>query len=306
MANYDVKYQKGSYVEISSVLNNYKFYRVPYSLLESKKHGIVTDCNFIVYLLIGKDSKDGRDSLYVGTSTDGIDGRPTSHEKKESVWSDCIIFTGANDKLLNNSRILYLEDRLRHLIDDTKRYKNETIVTTGKAANKDEKALCESILPSILEVYYILGVDLTPKYKTDLRDYVEKKTEQKEDYPIVATDYSSLKLPSEMEDWLKAAESAVIGLDPKLKANVTSQYASYKYDKVSKTVAYCYPNRREKTIRVLFQGTPDWYNDKRVTDRPENMHNGDCKAMFFIKCADDLKYFRLFAEIAIQKLRKSS
>ena len=39
-----------------------------------------------------------------------------------------------------------------------------------------------------------------------------------------------------------------------------------------------------------------------MTPRPENMHNGDCKAMFFITCDADLKYFRLFVEIAVQRL----
>ena len=150
----------------------------------------------------------------------------------------------------------------------------------------------------------MMGYDLTPKYKADLRDYMNDKPQTKEDAAFITADYSALKLPIEMEEWLKAAESAVRNLDPRLKANVTSQYASYKYDKVSKTIAYCYPKRREKTILVLLQGTPDWYDSPKVTERPENMHNGDCKARFFITCSDDLKYFRLFAEIAIQKLKK--
>ena len=179
---------------------------MPYALLETRKHGISTDCNFIVYLLIGKDANTGKDSLYVGTSTDGIDGRPTSHEKKESVWTDCIFFTGSNDKLLNNSKILYLEDRLRHLIDDTKRYKNETKSTTGKAANKDEKALCDSILPSILEVYDILGVDLNPKQKTDLLQFVPASNSINGTSSADSVDYSKLKLNAEMIGWFTEAE----------------------------------------------------------------------------------------------------
>lgn len=305
MTSYSVNYRGNRCIIITPKGTSYRFYRIPYGLLDKGKHGLELESDYVVYLLWGK-GENGSDNLYVGTSTDGLRSRPTAHTDKKVDWKDCIVYTSFDKGFLNDSKIRFLEDRIRHAIDDSGKYVNQTKATTGKAANEEEKDDCMKVLPVIFEVYDMMGYDLTPKYRTDLRDYTDEKPHEKDKEHIVTTDYSSLKLPSEMEDWLKTAESAVISLDPKLKANVTSQYASYKYDKVSKTVAYCYPNRREKTIRVLFQGTPDWYNDKRVTNRPENMHNGDCKAMFFIRCADDLKYFRLFAEIAIQKLRESS
>ena len=75
---------------------------------------------------------------------------------------------------------------------------------------------------------------------------------------------------------------------------------NYKYP--NKTVAYFYPLRKENKIRVLLQGTADWYNDPRVNEWTGD-HNGLCKAVFYISCDDDLKYFRLFADIAVKKMK---
>ena len=81
---------------------------------------------------------------------------------------------------------------------------------------------------------------------------------------------------------------------------MTKQYANYFCGKI---FAYWYPLKSQNKFRVLLRGTAEEYNDSGVTPRPENVHNGDCKVMFYVSCSDDLKYFRLFAEKAILKTK---
>jgi hypothetical protein len=303
MTSFTVTYRQSKCIEVKSNGTSYKFYRIPYSLLESGKHGIVPDSKFVVYLLKGKD-KENRDCLYVGTSTNGIENRPTSHGDKKVAWETCIIFTSFDPTFLNDSKIRYIEDRLRCAIDETKEYINTTKSTSGKGTNDYDNEDCDKAMPYILEVYDLMGINIMPKRKVELGDFLVDKPIGSVMTAGKGTDYSQLKLTDEMKDWFKTAESIVKELDPQIIPNVTSTYANFKYPGVSKTVAYFYPNKREGKVRVLLQGTPDWYNDPKVTPRPENMHNGDCKAMFFITCDADLKYFRLFAEIAVQRLGK--
>ncbi len=103
-----------------------------------------------------------------------------------------------------------------------------------------------------------------------------------------------------MTKWLKIAESIALEIDSSIKSDVTKQYANYSCGKI---FAYWYPLKSQNKFRVLLRGTAEEYNDPRVTPRPENVHNGDCKAMFYVSCSDDLKYFRLFAEMAILKAK---
>ncbi|MBR6203665.1 MAG: hypothetical protein IKQ60_01135 [Candidatus Methanomethylophilaceae archaeon] len=301
MTSFTVSYRQSRCIVVTPKGTSFRFYRIPYQLLESNKHGEKPDSDFVVYLLRGKDA-EGSDCLYVGTSTNGIDSRPTSHGDKDVLWEDCIVFTSFDSTFLNDSKIRYIEDRLRRLIDGAGRFVNKTRSTTGKAANEDEKEECDRALPYILDVYDMMGTDLHPKSASGLGAFLMDETSQPERREAPISDYSRLKLPVEMEEWLKVAESSTKDLDPAIVANVTSTYVSFKYPGVSKTVAYCYPSKRDRRIRVLFQGAPEWYDDPKVTRRPDNMHNGDCKALFYISCSGDLKYYRLFAEIAVQRL----
>lgn len=301
MTSFTVNYQRNRLIEIKPNLYNFIFYRIPYNLLISNK--VDLDLGFIVYLLSGKNA-EGKDCLYVGTSTDGIKNRPTSHEDKNVDWKSCIVFTSNSNNFLNDSKIRYIEDRLRRMIDKTEIYINTTKSTSGKTVNKEEKEECETAIPYLLEIYDLCGINLTPKYSSDL----DKYNTEKDTVPDSAknSDFSQLNINSEMENWLREAEIIINQLDPELKTNVTKSYVSFKYNGISKTIAYCYPNKRENTIRILFQGTADWYSDPKIVPRPENMHNGDCKAMFFITDGNDLKYFRLFAETAIKGSKKKT
>lgn len=301
--SYAVQYGSNRCITITPKGFSFKFYRIPYQLLLNGKHGVSLDNNYIVYLLEGKDP-EGRDCLYVGTSSNGLSGRPTSHGDKNVDWKNCIVFTSFDPDLIHRGIIEYLEDRIRHIIDESKLYVNKTVVTVGTPSNPADKDFCERTLRIMLEAYDLCGIDLTPRYRSGLDSFLIDKPVTRIQQVPSASDFSSFGLPEEMNDWLRSAEAMMRELDPRIVTNIKSTYVNFKYGGVSKTVAYCYPSKRDRRIRVLFQGTPEWYKDHRVTMRSEHMHNGDCKAMFYITCAENLKYFRVFAETAIQKLAR--
>lgn len=302
MTVYKVECKQNGCIVVSKNLSTFRFYRIPYRLLETRKHGIDPPNKFIVYLLSGKTASYPH-VLYVGTSYRGIDDRPTAHEdriyEKEPIeWESCIIFTTTDD-FFNDTTIRYLENSIRGYIDDSRKYKSSTNYTSGGGANNSDKEACDTFLPTVLEIYSMLGIDLTSGYKFTLNSFIEEK-EGKITTPEPKTDYSSLNLPLEMTEWLRAAESIALEIDSSIKSDVTKQYANYSCGKI---FAYWYPLKSQNKFRVLLRGTAEEYNDPRVTPRPENVHNGDCKAMFYVSCSDDLKYFRLFAEKAILKTK---
>ena len=294
MPSYKVYYHNNGRIDITPSINKCKFYRIPYHLLENKTHNIQLESKFIVYLLSGKDT-DNKDCLYVGTSTKGLEKRPTEHKDKKVDWKNCIVLTSF-DNMLNGAIILEIEYLVDERIRETKEYKNTTEKVTNKAVSPDEKELASEVFPTILDVYDMLGVNLKKNIQTTLNSQPNSYTTPQSR----KSDFSILKLPSDMIAWLEEAETIILPLDNKLESNVTKSYASIKYPKTSKTVAYFYPNKRKKQIRVLLQGTPELYSDQKITLRPDTMHNGNCKAMFYINGPDDLGYLRAFAAIAIR------
>lgn len=298
---YEIEHKENGVLKITASGDSYTIFRIPYNLLQSKNHGVNLTVeqrsDFIVYLLSGK-TKDGENALYVGTSTTGIDKRPVEHEDKGIAWDQCIIFT-AEEKDLSESTILHIEDRIRKLIDGcSKRYVNVTRQTKGRSANKKQQDLADrKFIPAIIEVYDILGFDLHPVRKTDLRSFIE--TESEEVIPqVIKGNYDNLKLTGEMKEWLAIADSIVLKIDPGVITKVKKVYATHSYGKV---FAYWYPLVRENKFRVLLRGTAQDYDDPRVIPREEKVHNGDCKAVFYVTCENDLKCYGKFVKIAMQK-----
>ena len=304
MTTYNVEYLQNGCIEVSKAFGTLCFYRIPYDLLESKQHDIELPSNFIVYLLKGS-TPSHPNVLYVGTSYRGMQDRPTGHENRkfrgEKIdWDSCIIFT-TTDGLLNDSTLRFLEDSIREHITNSKQFKSSTKSTSKDGANKKDKRACEAILPTILEVYSILGVDLTPKYPAS-EDKPVKKKKKDDETPVSPSDFSSLGLPTEMTDWLVKAEKIVSDVDPSAKASVSKLYASYSCGKI---FAYWYPLKSKNLFRIYLRGNASDYKNPKVTQRDEKVHNGDCKAEFYVGSEGDLEYFRMFAEIAIQNMKKS-
>lgn len=298
MTSYEIDYKSNGVLTIDVPGSSCSMCRIPYDLLRTKKHGVTPNSNFVVYLLIGR-KQTGERSLYVGTSTKGIDVRPRSHEDKNSTWEQCIVFS-AKPSDLCESTILHIEDRLRTMIDETVEFENETLMTKRDSANQRQKDLADKyFIPAIREVYDILGVKLKGFKVPDIKNYSE--SEEKILRPAIeGADFSHFKLPADMVEWFTMAESLAQEIDRDAETNVKKTYVAFKHGGL--TAAYCYPLKSEKTIRVYFRGTKDWYSDPKVVARPDNIHNGDCKAEFFIRCKDDLRYFRLFLKIAMEAI----
>ena len=299
MTTYKVDCLQNGCVEVSKDLSTLRFYRTPYVLLKTKKHGLKLPNKFIVYLLCGS-TKENPNVLYVGTATGGLDNRPTSHEDKNVNWESCIFFTSTDDSL-NKSTIEYLENRIRQFINDSKKYVSVTFSTSDSGSNGAESKLCNSILPTVLEVYSLLGVDIVSGYKTTLSSFIEEKDGAMVT-PVSTADYSKLDLPSEMMDWLKIAHNITLGIDSSVTSGATKLYAKYSYGLI---FAYWYPLKSQNRFRIYLRGDASDYNDPRVKQRDEKRHNGDCRAEFYVSCADDLKYFRIFAETAIRNMKSS-
>lgn len=303
MTNYTVKYSKKC-ITLTPNGKSYRFYRIPYSLLEHNTHGITPDNDFIVYLLVGKDPQNN-DCLYVGTATDGIKTRPTQHTKKGAIWHECIVFTSFDASFLNDSSNRYIEDCIRHIINENSQYINKTELTSPKFANNFDKEDCDEAVPYILEVYDMLGVHLKTRSKTDISRFIEK--EYAPSVNVSKMDIVSLNLPSDMALWYGEIQSTFSKIDASIKPNIpkSKQYVSFQYVGHSRTVAYCYHYPSKRKIQVRFYGNYDQFNDPRVFKPLKDTHNGDCKAFFDIISDDDLKYLPVFAQKAFELVKKA-
>ena len=302
MTNYTVNYAKNECVTITPKGTSYRFYRIPYMKLKNNLNIITPDSEFIVYLLVGKDSQE-KDCLYVGTATDGIKTRPTSHPNKGN-WQDCIVFTSFDHTYLNDSNNRYIEDCVRHIIIDDEKYVNKTDNTSPKFANNYDKEDCDKALPIILEVYDMLGVHLKKKSNPDISRFIEDESEESVKSSNIKID--SLNLPHDMAVWYGEIQSTFSKIDSSIKLNIpkSKQYISFQYVGHNRTVAYCYHTPSKKKIQVRFYGNYDQFNDPRVFEPLKDTHNGDCKALFDIKSYEDLKYLPVFAQKAFELVKK--
>ncbi len=266
MNTYDVKSYHDRCLEITDQSGGYLFYRIPYSVLKTKKYATRPNNKFIVYLLFGKDPQ-GRDCLYVGTSKNGIDNRPTQHEDKDVQWEMCYIFTSFNQDILNNSRILYLEHELRKCIDNSERYVSKTFSTISDTTNSVDTEYCKRALPTILEAFDIMGIDIIPKRKNSIFDYVDQNTVEENKHP--ARELSSLNLSSDMVDYLKRIESVMMRITPKIERRIANNYVSFQYAGSNKTVVYCYPKKMKNSICCIFYGVPEQFSCTDLELRPD-------------------------------------
>lgn len=166
MARYSIILKENKSIELTKANSTTLVYRVPYSLIKNKSHGLVILNQFVVYILSGIDEK-GHSALYVGKSKNGIDNRPTSHENKNVIWKECYILTNFKERtFFNDGTIQYIEDKIKHRIDDTTRFENKTIVTNGETANAIDMEYCDEYIAEAYNMLYVLGLDLSLPDKT--------------------------------------------------------------------------------------------------------------------------------------------
>ena len=184
MTLYEVEYNDHRWIKIEKDDSYNVVFKIPYS---SVKEGI--DCpdienRFIVYILQGI-SANSKDHIYVGKSTKGLDTRPASHESKYDDWTYCYVLTRNDSKFFNDGVIQYLEDTIRHRVDDcSDTFINTTNKTSSNTANERDIQKSKKYLEDVYERLFILGLDLNLPKQITIEDYVregsKKKTIQKE------------------------------------------------------------------------------------------------------------------------------
>ncbi len=229
----------------------------------------------------------------MGESTNGIKNRPNSHEDKNVNWDYCYVFTSNEVTTINGSIILYLENCLKSLINNSEFYKSETILTTGKAVNQKEIDICEkSIMPYIVEVLDIFGINLR-NHEND------KKDEQKQLIQKSDTDYSMFNFSDEMNRLIVSIEIMYKGIDKRIEPHIKEKrYINFMHP--SRCLAYLTPLKKDNAFRVYLIGNPDWYNDSRL--EYTSAHYRGCNTMFIVKNSKDVDLLHELSLIAISKM----
>lgn len=208
--NYDVTYYGvDKYTKISGGTGGYYLiYKVPYANLKHREIFSVEN-RFIVYILCGRNKVTGKNILYVGESKNGIDNRPTSHEKGQE-WDVCYILTTEKKKtFLNEGVIKHLENEINLRVNSLKSvYDNFTQKTSANTANERDELESEKFLRSIYEMLDVLGLNLYEKPQIDLfmrEDGLEinkkKDIANKECYEQEVIGYTLNKKQYPFESW---------------------------------------------------------------------------------------------------------
>lgn len=183
MSKYIINITDNKCVEVSRPNSSILVFKIPYNLVKTKTYAdIKIENRFIVYLLHNKNS-NGKDSIYVGKSKNGLDNRPQSHDKKTDSWTDCYILTTFKERtFLNDGTIQYIENAIKHLIDDNESsYSNTTIQTSDNTANSTDEEFCKEYIEEVKDMLYLLGVNLHPH---DIFESGTKCKKDKEPYKI--------------------------------------------------------------------------------------------------------------------------
>lgn len=302
MSSYIVEYGHGGSVEIEHQGLVWSLHRVPYSSMKTVINQVKLQSDNIVYLLSGKDD-NGKDNLYVGMSSDGLRTRPIGHKDKEIPWDYCYYLDVRNPNAVNGGMAEYIEYRLAHLIMDSKSYVSQTERVSDKKASPKEKAFCkEMILPFMIEILDILGIHLKEQMMADITDYSQPETNLVSTGSAVAQDYRVLKMGATIDGWLEIMEQMVKAICPSVETIVKEDSMYVAFKKGKRTAIRCYPKKDGPRIDIFFYGQPEAYSDSRIVPRPENRHDKPLDSMFVIRGDEDLKYFQLFAQKAINSL----
>lgn len=182
MAKYIINVTSSKCVEVSRPNSSILVFKIPYGIVKAKTYDVKIENRFIVYILHNKNS-NGKDSIYVGKSKNGLDNRPQAHNNKSESWTDCYILTTFKERtFLNDGTIQYIENALKHIIDDNEAsYANTTIQTAENTANSTDEEFCKEYIEEVKEMMYLLGLNLHPQ---DVFMTNTKQKRNKEPYKI--------------------------------------------------------------------------------------------------------------------------
>ena len=179
MAKYIINVTSSKCVEVSRPNSSILVFKIPYGIVKAKTYDVKIENRFIVYILHNKNS-NGKDSIYVGKSKNGLDNRPQAHNNKSESWTDCYILTTFKERtFLNDGTIQYIENALKHIIDDNEAsYANTTIQTAENTANSTDEEFCKEYIEEVKEME-LSGFEFIKCGKFDAHSMREsKKTDE--------------------------------------------------------------------------------------------------------------------------------
>lgn len=161
---YILKYKDNKCIEISEPNSSVLVFKLPYKELKNRSHNIQIENRFIVYILHQK-SISGKDNIYVGKSKNGIDNRPTSHDDRNSKWTDCYVLTNHKENtFLHDGAVQYIENAICEIVNSLDSvYNNTTRQTNAETVNQYERSYCDDYVAKSLDMLYVLGLDLFPQ-----------------------------------------------------------------------------------------------------------------------------------------------
>ena len=127
----------------------------------NKVLGIV-DNEHIVYILHTRYPY-GRDKIYVGMSIRGAYDRPTKHADKTDTnwgWETCYILYIDKESGFQRNEALYVEDKLRRIIDNLGWYDGKTEETNHVDLWRDRRDEIDIFVDEWIQGLFALGLDL--------------------------------------------------------------------------------------------------------------------------------------------------
>ncbi len=118
-----------------------------------------------VYILVGRDGDDDRQTIYVGEA-ETVRSRLDSHHANKEFWTQAIVFTTKGDPL-NKAQVQYLEARLIELATETKRCRLDNgNVPNLPGLSEAEEAEIAGYLDELLSLLPVIGIDAFEKLET--------------------------------------------------------------------------------------------------------------------------------------------
>lgn len=258
-------------------------YRIPYRILKCRQADLPIENPFVVYILVGKDSS-GKDSVYVGKSTRGIDNRPASHEDKGCSWLQCYVITEKGDSFLNDGIIQYMEYQVWSRVNDIGSFNNMTVVTNAGTANEVDRYSADKLLDRAYSLLDVLGLDLIVEKEELLIDHVSTLMPEK---PKTVED---LDLSRDQRELMAFIQKSLYELDPHLRVVVNDgswNYIRFSFADRNKALVYCRGMRKKGIIKAYIQGESDFFDDPEVLPVSSSEVYGSCRATFDVKSHDD-------------------
>ena len=285
-STFSIDYSSNDCVKVSHLRDKCQVYRIPYQVLRSRTYDVTIENNFIVYVLLGKNSS-GKDVVYVGKSTKGLENRPLSHENKCPFWSYCFVITEGKDSYLNDGVIQYIENELSERFQSIGSYELTTSVTNTDTANKHDIRYADQLLWYAYRMLNVLGLDLM-----DAPPSASNSIPAQIPAPVTdPSDYSSLNLNEHLDSLMSMIKSGLLNIDPGMTIGYSEKWRYVRFGVPNRriTLAYCVCNGRKSVIEAHIYGIPEWFGDENISKAGPNDKFGKCCSIFVVSNESDAR-----------------